>query len=275
MRTITAAVLAGGVARSVSRATPPGPSSRWERTSHAGSSVTLWEGPAFVAGALAGSAVAGVPAVAAGALAGVVGAIDDHAGDTRRKGLSGHLRALARGEVTTGSLKIIGLVAAGVVATAGHDARRAPGDPGGAHRAWGRTLATLAGAGLVAGSANLANLLDLRPGRALKATLAVATPVAVVPGPGRVTAAAAVGAAVACLPDDLAGRSMLGDTGANAAGALVGLAVTQRAGTAGRLLALGIVTVLTLASERVSFTTVIERTPGLREIDAWGRGSPA
>jgi hypothetical protein len=44
-----------------------------------------------------------------------------------------------------------------------------------------------------------------------------------------------------------------------------------RTGLAGRLLALAVVTALTLASEKFSFTTVIEATPGLRELDALGR----
>ena len=73
------------------------------------------------------------------------------------------------------------------------------------------------------------------------------------------------------LCDDLAGRSMLGDTGANSAGALLGTALVARTGRRGRLLALAVVTVLTLISEKVSFTKVIESTPGLRELDALGR----
>jgi hypothetical protein len=88
-------------------------------------------------------------------------------------------------------------------------------------------------------------------------------------------AGAAAGAAVAALPADLAGRSMLGDTGANSAGALLGTALVARSGHRGRLVALAVVTVLTLASEKVSFTTVIESTPGLRELDALGRRPPA
>jgi hypothetical protein len=64
---------------------------------------------------------------------------------------------------------------------------------------------------------------------------------------------------------------MLGDTGANSAGALLGTALVARTGFWGRLLALAVVTVLTLASEKFSFTTVIESTPGLRELDALGR----
>jgi hypothetical protein len=64
---------------------------------------------------------------------------------------------------------------------------------------------------------------------------------------------------------------MLGDTGANAAGALLGSALVERLGTRGRLVTLAILTGLTLASEKVSFTRVIESTPGLRELDALGR----
>ena len=64
---------------------------------------------------------------------------------------------------------------------------------------------------------------------------------------------------------------MLGDTGANPLGATVGLAAAQALGPRGRLVALAVVTALTLASEKVSFTRVIESTPVLRELDRWGR----
>jgi hypothetical protein len=136
------------------------------------------------------------------------------------------------------------------------------------------------GGAVIAGSANIANLLDLRPGRALKVVLLVAAPL-VAGGRGaplsthssRAIAGAAAGAAAVAMPDDLAGRTMLGDTGANSAGALLGTAFVARYGLRGRLVALGVVTLLTLASERVSFTKVIESTPGVRELDALGRPS--
>ncbi|MGB4835784.1 MAG: hypothetical protein WBP28_06920, partial [Nostocoides sp.] len=79
------------------------------------------------------------------------------------------------------------------------------------------------------------------------------------------------GAALGALPADLARETMLGDTGANAAGALIGSALVARTGLGGRAVALAALTALTLASERVSFTQVIESTPVLREIDGWGR----
>jgi UDP-GlcNAc:undecaprenyl-phosphate/decaprenyl-phosphate GlcNAc-1-phosphate transferase len=125
---------------------------------------------------------------------------------------------------------------------------------------------------VIAGSANLVNLLDLRPGRAFKMVLLTAAPlVAAPPGTAAVLSGAAAGAAAALLPVDLSEQAMLGDTGANAAGALLGLAAVQRLGTAGQLTLLGVLGALTLASEKVSFTAVIESTPGLRAVDALGR----
>jgi hypothetical protein len=75
---------------------------------------------------------------------------------------------------------------------------------------------------------------------------------------------------MALLPADLRGESMLGDTGANPLGAAVGLAAAQALGARGRVLALAVVTGLTLASERVSFSRVIEAHPLLDAVDRWG-----
>lgn len=253
--------------------TPGG--ARWERTNHAGEVVTLLEGVALTAGAAGAAAVAGVlggprrslgAAALAALAAGAVGAVDDLRQDADRKGLAGHLAALARGQVTTGALKILVLATSGTVAAgiAGTPYDAAPATP------TRRLLDTLLGGAVVAGSANLANLLDLRPGRALKAGLLTGVPL-VATVPGSAPAALALGAGAVLLPDDLRGTAMLGDTGANPWGALLGLAVVERTGTRGRGTALTVLTALTLASERVSFTRVIEATPVLRELDALGR----
>jgi UDP-N-acetylmuramyl pentapeptide phosphotransferase/UDP-N-acetylglucosamine-1-phosphate transferase len=230
----------------------------------------LLEGPAYAVSAVAGAVAGGggAPAAVAGLGAAAFGAIDDLAGDSSRKGLGGHLAAAFRGEVTTGAIKIVGLGATGLLtAWIGDRSRKRTG-----------ALTTLTGGAVIAGSANIANLLDLRPGRALKVVLLLAAPLVaggsethISTAAATATAGAAAGAAIAALPDDLAGRSMLGDTGANSAGAMLGTALVARTGLRGRLLALAVVTLLTLASEKFSFTTVIESTPGLREFDALGR----
>jgi UDP-N-acetylmuramyl pentapeptide phosphotransferase/UDP-N-acetylglucosamine-1-phosphate transferase len=234
----------------------PGGPERWARRNHAGREVTLLEGVALVAGTTTTLALTDPAGAVVAAGAGLTGAVDDLRPDAVRKGLAGHLGALARGEVTVGALKIVGLLVTGLAGAA----------PGARGRPWTDTLVRAA---VVAGSANLANLLDLRPGRALKVGLLLGIPLAA--QRDGAPAGAAVGAALVLLPDDLRGVSMLGDTGANPLGALLGLAAARRAGPAGRLLTLAAVTGLTLASERVSFTRVIESTPGLRALDAWGR----
>jgi UDP-N-acetylmuramyl pentapeptide phosphotransferase/UDP-N-acetylglucosamine-1-phosphate transferase len=249
---------------------------RWDRTNHRGEPISLVEGPAFVAGAVAGLALTpGTPArlrvaaILATATAGALGAYDDLAEQQVRKGLAGHLGALAHGEVTTGAVKVIGLAASGVAAAA-LVGGRPPGGTG-PRAAFSTVLDTLVGGAVVAGSANLLNLLDLRPGRALKATLLLAP----FSGPGAAVAASAAGASCALLPSDLGERTMLGDTGANAAGALLGVAALARRDRRSRWGLLVTLVGLTVASEKVSFTRVIERTPVLREFDAWGRRPPS
>jgi UDP-N-acetylmuramyl pentapeptide phosphotransferase/UDP-N-acetylglucosamine-1-phosphate transferase len=88
-------------------------------------------------------------------------------------------------------------------------------------------------------------------------------------------AAGALGAGAALLPADLGEEIMLGDAGANALGALLGVALAAKTGTAGRAVALAVLAGLTAASERVSFTKVIQDTPWLRTLDELGRRPPA
>jgi UDP-N-acetylmuramyl pentapeptide phosphotransferase/UDP-N-acetylglucosamine-1-phosphate transferase len=194
---------------------------------------------------------------------GAIGAYDDLYGTTQAKGFRGHLRALGSGEVTSGMIKVLGVgLSAGAAAALVQRSR--PGCP----KPVCRALDWLLDTALIAGTANLTNLLDLRPGRAAKAVILL--------GSGLVGfgAAPAVGAAMGSLPSDLEARSMLGDCGANALGAAVGAAAAQALPRRFRLLACGAVAALNLASERVSFTDVIERIPLLRCLDQLGRPGP-
>jgi UDP-N-acetylmuramyl pentapeptide phosphotransferase/UDP-N-acetylglucosamine-1-phosphate transferase len=243
------------------------------RTNFRGRTVSLAGGAALAVGAsVAAAAGAGSPPAAAAVLvaglgAGAVGGYDDLAGDcggavsagAGAKGLRGHLGALRHGRVTTGVVKIAGIGAASLAAAALlRTTSRRRGD-------------LVLDAALIAGTANLVNLLDLRPGRALKAGVLVGVPLAATRGPAGGIAAGTTGAAVALLPSDLGERIMLGDCGANALGALLGTGLAARTGRVARALLVAGVAALTLASERVSFTQVIEGTPALRELDAFGR----
>lgn len=246
------AALGAGVALGAGRlptARLPGGARRWTRTNHRGREVTLLPGPVL---ALAAGLSDGPAGLVAGLAAAAVGAYDDVVGqrpDQRAsKGLRGHARALRSGRITSGTVKVAGLAATGLV-TAGLRGSR------------GRDL--LLDGALLAGSANLLNLLDLRPGRALKVALVTAV---LLDRPGPAAAAAVL------LPADLRERAMLGDTGANALGAVLGVGLAERLPAhADRLRALAVLTGLTAASEVVSFTSVIAAVPPLRALDRLGR----
>jgi UDP-GlcNAc:undecaprenyl-phosphate GlcNAc-1-phosphate transferase len=271
VRRALAAGIAAATTREVRRRldrSPPGGSTAWTRTNHAGESVTLLEGPALVGGLVAGTLAAPGPrlrtrlvtATALGVVGGV-GAHDDMRGSSTTKGIRGHLGALRHGEVTSGAVKIGVIGLSGLAAAAA--LRRERGQRG-------SLAGTLLDGALIAGSANLVNLLDLRPGRALKVALAT-SPIAVSAPPAASLLAPTVGAGSAALPDDLAGKSMMGDCGANTLGAAIGCALVGATPAPARRLLLGGVVGLTLLSERVSFSAVIESTPWLRRLDELGR----
>ena len=138
---------------------------------------------------------------------------------------------------TTGMLKLLGIPLAGLLAT-----RR------------------LSGALLVGLAANFLNQLDTRPSRALKAYLLTAP-----------LAGAPIGTAVILAPYDLREMAMLGDAGANALGAMLGLSSVSKLTGRGRWAAIGALAGLTLLGETRSLGELIEQTPVLRELDALGR----
>jgi UDP-N-acetylmuramyl pentapeptide phosphotransferase/UDP-N-acetylglucosamine-1-phosphate transferase len=189
---------------------------------------------------------------------GLLGFVDDVLGDASARGFRGHVGALAHGRITTGFLKLFGGAAVAVVLVA---------TPGFAS---GRRL--LVDAVLIALAANLGNLLDRAPGRTLKFGLVAYVPLALVLGTGAagVAIAPAMGAALALLPDDLSERVMLGDTGANVVGAVLGLGVVLGRGETTRVTALVIVVVLTIVAEVSSFSRIIDRVRPLRWFDRLG-----
>jgi UDP-N-acetylmuramyl pentapeptide phosphotransferase/UDP-N-acetylglucosamine-1-phosphate transferase len=131
---------------------------------------------------------------------------------------------------------------------------------------------SLRGGLLIAASANLVNLFDRAPGRAIKVSVVGALLVGLVSGVGWVAAPTmlVVGAGLGLLAADLREECMLGDTGANVLGAAVGYGLVLGLGATGEWIAVAVVVAANLSSERVSFGSLIDRVGLLRWIDRLG-----
>jgi UDP-GlcNAc:undecaprenyl-phosphate/decaprenyl-phosphate GlcNAc-1-phosphate transferase len=191
-------------------------------------------------------------------VAGLVGFADDRWGGVGERGFAGHVGALSSGRMTTGLLKVLVLGGGGLVFGV---------------LAFGVGWRALFAAFLLAGCANLANLFDVRPGRALKF---IGVPVVVLlflaPYGAVLAVAGVVGGAVALFHFDLRGRIMLGDAGAAIWGAVLGyLVVTSGPGVVWWV-AGGAILGLTAVAEFSSISRVIEEVGALRALDLWGRG---
>ncbi|QYG92835.1 hypothetical protein HC251_10600 [Iamia sp. SCSIO 61187] len=190
---------------------------------------------------------------------GFLGLADDLLGDAHDRGLRGHVRAALRGRVTTGFVKLGGGASVALVIAGAVDGDRP-----------GRVLVDAA---LIALAANMGNLFDRAPGRTLKVGLVAGVPLLLVAGTAAtgVALAVVVGAGLGLLPGDLRERSMLGDTGANAFGAALGVATVLTASPAVRVGVAAALLALTLLSEVVSFSRIIKAVAPLRALDGLGR----
>ncbi|HEY3139621.1 MAG TPA: hypothetical protein VGJ86_00740 [Acidimicrobiales bacterium] len=191
----------------------------------------------------------------------LLGLLDDLGGVGQSGGFRGHLSELAQGRLTTGAAKLFGGAALGVIA---------------ADIAWSNSVGRLLADGaLIALAANLGNLFDRAPGRVIKVALVAGVVlIALVRFDDALTGVVlALGAAAGLLLPDLRERLMLGDTGANVLGAVLGLGVVLTCTPTTRTLVLLAVAALNAASEVISFTKIINQTPPLRFLDHLGRRS--
>jgi UDP-GlcNAc:undecaprenyl-phosphate/decaprenyl-phosphate GlcNAc-1-phosphate transferase len=191
-----------------------------------------------------------------------LGFLDDALGQAEAaatpRGWRGHWGALREGRLSTGAIKAIGAVALAAYVVSGQGLE-----------SW-RYVADVA---LLVLATNLFNLLDLRPGRAEKAlallgaalclgawTLAPIELLGIFAGPVLVGTWLTLGE-----------RAMLGDTGSNLIGAIAGIWLLTVLGDDARLVALGVVLVLTVYGELRSISETIEKVPPLRWLDSIGR----
>lgn len=174
------------------------------------------------------------------------------------RGLRDHVRALARGRMTTGVLKMMIVGACSVLVVALLPVRPV----------W----VQIAGVILVGACANVWNGLDVRPGRALKAFLVAAVCTIAVDRnllptlPGLLVLG--LGPALYL---DLRERAMLGDGGSNLLGFTAGLGLYLELPGWAVASAAVLAVALNVLADTVTFSRVIEAVPPLRWLDGLGR----
>jgi UDP-GlcNAc:undecaprenyl-phosphate GlcNAc-1-phosphate transferase len=193
---------------------------------------------------------------------GLLGLLDDIFGGHQAKGFKGHIAALFQGRITTGLIKAAGgglaaLAAAWYIAFTPFS--------------WEILFNGL----LIALAVNTLNLLDLRPGRALKALfIAMLLLWLCSLGAWLWTSPvlwAFIVIALGLFPFDLRAKIMLGDAGSNVLGGIVGLTAVVALGPVTKIIAFIVFLALNVISERWSFTQIIEAIPPLKWLDEAGR----
>jgi UDP-GlcNAc:undecaprenyl-phosphate GlcNAc-1-phosphate transferase len=198
-----------------------------------------------------GFAIVFVPGIA------LLGLVDDLLSGAGR-GWRGHGRDAMSGALSTGLLK-----AAGTLGLALLVASSLPGSD----------AEFLLAAAVLVLATNTFNLLDLRPGRSVKAFVLLGAGLTIATTNAQALAGLGlfIGPVLVAGFFDLREKAMLGDAGSNAVGALAGLWLVLTLDTNGQLIALAVLAVVNLFGEFRSISNVIEKVPLVRHLDSLGR----
>ncbi|MFA5384958.1 MAG: hypothetical protein WC364_09905 [Eubacteriales bacterium] len=187
-----------------------------------------------------------------------LGFIDDVWGSREVGGLAGHFKVLLfKKELTTGALKALGGFFVSLLAALVFDF------------SWWVFVYAL----VIAMSANMINLLDLRPGRAGKGFILIAVFLLILgwKQENLFFLIALLGGLLAYLKTDLKARAMLGDSGSNSLGAVLGITAMWVLDKPVLLIYLLVLAVFHLLSEKYSVTKIISGNRLLDYLDRLGR----
>lgn len=189
---------------------------------------------------------------------GAIGLIDDLIGNRDQTGFKGHIKALFKGKLTTGGLKAVtgGLVALFIGSLFTF-----------------HILEIIVNALIIALFTNLINLLDLRPGRALKGFLFIAILFMIIglSEEVRTIIIPLIGLVIGYFPQDIKAKSMMGDVGSNALGIVLGIVTVISYTMTAKYIVLGLLILIHLITEKYSLTEIIKKNPVLNYIDELGR----
>ena len=185
------------------------------------------------------------------------GILDDIIGNRDVSGLKGHFKSLLNGKLTTGGFKalfggFVGLIISIAISKDLTDI----------------IINTL----IIALSTNLMNLLDLRPGRAIKGYLLISIVLLFTLGEyTRNLLLLIFPNVIAYFNQDLKAKAMMGDTGSNVLGISIGILFVMGYPLKVRLIWLAFLIFIHILTEKYSLTKIIENNKFLNFIDKLGR----
>lgn len=195
------------------------------------------------------------------------GIIDDTIGNRDVSGLGGHFRSLLKGNLTTGGFKALfgGFVGLMISVTVSRN-----------------IIEIIVNTLVIALSTNLMNLLDLRPGRAIKVYLVIMIGFFLGAKDGvkdiinskmeiRNMVMLMFPNVLSYFRSDLKAKSMMGDTGSNVLGISIGIIFVIWFSYKARVLWLLFLIFMHILTEKYSLTKIIENNKFLNKLDKLGR----